>query len=949
MVGDRLRIEVLGPLRVVDAIGADVTPDGALQRRLLALLVLHRGRAVTADAAIDVLWPSDLPRDPVAALQNQVSRLRRRLPDGLIESVADGYRLAPTVVEVDEELLADLLRARVLDADAMAVIDDALARWHGPAYPELVDIDDGRVESSRLDELRLRALEARAEGLLATGDVDRAQIELAALGDLEPLRERPRALLMEALARAGRTADALRVYDEFRRLLADELGIDPSPSLAAAHADLLSGSGPTTATAAPTSRVPVPVTTLIGRDDIAAELTARIDAHRLVTFLGPGGVGKTRLLVEVGTRLRAADPARPVVFCELAAAGADAAVDVVAAALAIDGRPGVDLTERIAAVLADAEVVLLLDNCEHVLDPIAALVERVLATCPNVRVVATSRERLRVAGEQLSPVPMLATASEDSAAVELFVERARTVLPSFEPDADDLARIVEIATRLDGLPLAIELAAARLHTLELQEIAAGLDRRFDLLSSGYRTSTRHGSLRAALSWSVDLLEAPLQHLLGDLATFAGSFTLADAAAVHGGDEAETATALGQLVERSLVARVSGRYALLETVRAYGVEIGTATGRSAAAEERHARHFVRWVGEADRRLLVEASVLTEIDDALPELRAAFGWLLTHDEVEQAGLLLISLRDYGIFRLRPDILAWSDRVVDADLDDASPLAPVVLAVSAYAAWLAGDAEHSAARCARALRVSEARGDGIPTVVATVNGNRALFEGRLDDASTWYQRAVDSEAGTEAQRLLARSTALLPLGYSGDPSAAAAADALLVEVGDASTAFAAYAWFCAGEIDLEVDRVRARERLTRALELAEATNTRFVIGTAGASKASIDARDGDPLAAAADYRSLLGHWRRAGVWSTQWTMLRSICLLLARLGRWDDAAILEGAVRATTEGHRIFGADEAALAELGVRARAELGEEGYEARRQEGAGLDGDAAVEHALRSL
>ena len=213
------------------------------------------------------------------------------------------------------------------------------------------------------------------------GIVDGVVVELAALAAEEPLRERPRALLMTALTRSGRTVEALRVYDDFRRLLSDELGIEPSPALAAQHAGLLGGVGE--ASWAPASRLPVPVTSLVGREALLVDVLAMVDANRLVTLIGPGGVGKTRMLVEVGVRLRAASPDRAVVLCELAAANEDSAVDAVAAALAIDGRPGVGLTDRVAAVLADAEVVLLLDNCEHVLEPIAGLVEALLARCPN--------------------------------------------------------------------------------------------------------------------------------------------------------------------------------------------------------------------------------------------------------------------------------------------------------------------------------------------------------------------------------------------------------------------------------------------------------------------------------------------------------------------------------------------------------------------------------------
>ena len=480
-------------------------PTAGCSGGLLALLVLHRGRVVSVDAAIEALWPARSPRDPVAALQNHLFRLRRVLPDA-IESAGNGYRLDPSSIELD----ADRLAAAVESAD-LATIDEILARWQGPAFPDLADVDDGRAESARLDELRIRAVETRAESRLSVGATDGLVVELVALADHEPLRERPRSLLMAALAASGRNAEALRVYDDFRRRLGDELGIEPSPALAAQHASLLSGVDDDAW--APASRLPVAVTSLVGRDALVVEVLAVVAAHRLVTLLGPGGVGKTRMLGEIGRRLRAERPDRPVVMCELATADEESVVDVVAAALGIEGRPDVGLADRVAAVLGDTEIVVLLDNCEHVLDPVAALVERLLATCPNVRLVATSRERLRVAGEQLCIVPTLGTSSDGAPAVQLFVERAGAVAPGFDPGPDELDAIADIVRRLDGLPLAIELAAARLHTLDVAEVAAGLDRRFLLLSSGYRTSS---SPRVAQRGGVLVVRSARSSPAGDL-------------------------------------------------------------------------------------------------------------------------------------------------------------------------------------------------------------------------------------------------------------------------------------------------------------------------------------------------------------------------------------------------------------------------------------------------
>jgi predicted ATPase len=686
---------------------------------------------------------------------------------------------------------------------------------------------------------------------------------------------------------------------------------------------------------------------------LADELFELALEHRVVTLVGPGGVGKTRLLIETGHRLEAARPDDAIVLCELAGADARSAVDVIATALGIDGRPGVAPVDRIVDVVRETPVMLLLDNCEHVLDPVAAFVDVALPRCANARVVATSRERLRVAGEQVRVVPTLPCRADHAPAIQLFVERARAVVPGFDPTGNELAAVTDIVRRLDGLPLAIELAAARLHTHDLSEVAAGIDHhRFSLLVSGSRTSTRHESLGAAVSWSYGLLDDALRESFANLSVFASPFDAAAAHAVCGGDPAAVADALAQLVERSLVARAPGqRFVLLETLRAFGAEHLAAGGRRDIVAERHARHYVEWVEAADRWLSEPGRlIIPEIDAAIPELRNALDWLLERGEVDLAGRMVTALLDYGILRLRPDLLAWSERVIAADRDGCSPLASRVLVVAAYAAWMSGDVAETRLRSIRALELSDRGGGAVHAEVPTIRGSVALFEGDLEGAVTWYQRGVDAAGDSDPQqRLMAAASQLLALGYAGHPDVGEQARSVLAQVAGHETPYAAYAWYCAGEALLATDVELARARFVRALELAEVTSAAFVTGVAGASKVSIDARAGDPEAAAADYRRLIRHWRRAGMWSTQWTMLRSIAGLLARLGRHEDAAVLEGAVRASSSGHRIFGADEIALNELGAQLRDVLGDRTYEAASERGAVLDGDAAVEHALRAL
>ena len=352
-------------------------------------------------------------------------------------------------------------------------------------------------------------------------------------------------------------------------------------------------------------------------------------------------------------------------------------------------------------------------------------------------------------------------------------------------------------------------------------------------------------------------------------------------------------------------------------------------------ERHARYQVEWSAQANRRLLEPGlPVLAEFDAAVPELRSALTWLLDHGDVELAGRLVCRLLHYGFLRLRPDVLSWAERVTDHDPDDRSPVASHVWAIAAYAAWMAGDVAESGVRSARALDLASRRGKRCPPP-STTWASYELFEGRLEEAAAWYQRSAEAVTDDTGQRLLSSSSRLLALAYAGSPAASELAAELLAEVAGRPTPYAAYVWYCAGEADLAVDPERARQRYAEALRLAELTHASFITGLAAASKASIDARVGDPLAAAEEYRRLIDHWRRAGMWSTQWTMLRSIAGLLSRLGRHRDAAVLEGAVRATSAGHRIFGADAVALDQLSSRLRDALGDDAYEsARRGSGA---------------
>ncbi|MEV7567884.1 AfsR/SARP family transcriptional regulator [Streptomyces tanashiensis] len=565
---------LLGPLTVTDtadatggatgvATGAPVPVTGGPKvRALLARLLLDAGGTVPVERLVDGLYGEEPPAGTAGALQAQVSRLRRVLPPGVtVEFSPGGYRLAVAdpVADVDvlrfEALAREGARAGAAgDAGrAAGLLREALGLWRGPALADVRDAPFAAGQAARLDAVRLDAVEEWAAAELASGGDPAALVaELERPVREQPLRERLRGLQMRALGAAGRQAEALAVYEEVRAALAEELGADPSPELAAVHLELLRGGSAAERAVPP---LPAPLTDFVGRERERERLAALVAAARLVTLVGPGGAGKTRLALEVGAGLPG-----EVRFVDLGAvAGAGGPSGEVAEAFA--AALGVRGATRLEAALAGRPVLLIVDNCEHVVVETAVLVRRLLAACPGLRVLTTSREALGITGESLLPLGALAP----EAAVELFVRRAAAVRPGFAGHA----RVAELCAGLDGLPLAVELAAARLRTLSVEELADGLGGRFDLLSRGDRTAPeRHRTLRAVVEWSWSLLEPGERELAARLSVFRGGATAEAVARVCGADAGLPAS----LVEKSLVeVRDDGRYRMLETIRAYAAE------------------------------------------------------------------------------------------------------------------------------------------------------------------------------------------------------------------------------------------------------------------------------------------------------------------------------------------------------------------------------------------
>ena len=630
-------VRLLGPVQVWRA-GAEVGLGGPRPRAVLALLVLETGRVVPASRLVEEVWRHSPPRGSGTTLRSYVSRLRGVLgPDTALEARGGGY-----VLGVDPGAV-DAVRFERLTASGQAVLSQgeaaaaagyfrqALGLWRGAALADVGEVEPLAREAARLEDLRLVAVEGRIEADIELGLQAEVIGELEGLAGEHPLRERLWRLLVLALYRAGRQADALAAYRQARDLLAGELGLEPGPELRQLEQAVLRQEVP----APPPPRLhnlPAPLTSFLGREQDLARVGELLEQARLVTLTGTGGTGKTRLAVEAGAgavgRFRDG-----VWLAELAGVAEPALVAAqVMTALGVRQAGDVPVLDALIYRLRSAELLLVLDNCEHLLEACAALAGALLRAAPGLRVLATSRELLGIPGEVTYPVrpldlpPQTADAQQagQAAAVRLFLDRGSAARGGTGGGVAPVAVAERICRTLDGLPLAIELAAARLGTLSAEEIEAHLADRFRFLA--YRrpaADPRHQALRAAMDWSYDLLDAGERRVLGELSVFAGTFALAQAAEVcSGGDQDTALEVIDGLAGKSLVAAEPAedgtRYRLLDTVRYYAADRLAQAGGTNTARDRHAAAFMG-LAEREHRLLVLAR---EQDN----FRAALEWSL-----------------------------------------------------------------------------------------------------------------------------------------------------------------------------------------------------------------------------------------------------------------------------------------------------------------------------------
>ncbi|HSE07871.1 MAG TPA: BTAD domain-containing putative transcriptional regulator [Nocardioidaceae bacterium] len=895
--GPSVRVEVLGPLRLaVDGVAVDV--PGHKRRGVLALLALAEGRTVTVDDLLDALWPSAVPDSGRAALHSHVFRLRGHLgPAGArLETWPDGYRLALGSDDLDLAQARALLaaaRARAPEdpAGALTLLREAYALWRGPVLADLTEITPIATAIEGCAQLRREVGDALVGCAIDAGHAEEVLGLAGSAVAADPLREPAVLLMMRALSAAGRAPEALGVGREYRHRLAQEAGLDPSALLNELERDIAGGAaGP------PPTRTevhPGPTTRLFGREAQVAAVHRLLASERLVTLVGPGGVGKTRVALEV------AHGSSAVTTLMLGPVNEAAAIPhALAAALGLKIVQG-DVLSACLAVLGDRPRLLFVDNCEHLLDAVREIVGLVLSTCPRVSVLATSREPLGLAVEYASRLSPLALPGSDQdllsvPSVAVFVDRARRVRPGHPLTNDELDKVADIVRRLDGMPLAIELAASRLSAFSLEDLRARLDRSLDLLGGGLPSGDpRHRTLRATIDWSYRLLAEDERRLFRAMAVFVDGLDLdtVESLAADLGLERDPGSVLAHIVDASMIEpHFEGRtrYRMLETLRAFALDRLAFAGEDGAAAGR----LVRWA--VARTAAFETGVASEHEaeaDAalrreLPNLRAAWRVARSRGSLDEAAAMVTALFEAIAYRDLIEIRGWAEELADDPAVEGHPRATAVLGTAAESAYHGGDYP----RAERLARAGLDRADG---VADTWYCHFALSVAAL--ARGAYAEVVEhalAAAEVLGQPREGPGIAALAALYAGDLEEARALNARGA-AGAASPSMRSWAAYVAGEIENYAGRGdMAEQHYLQAIELAESSGATFLVGVATVGLLSVRAASGRIEDSLTGYREVIDYFARTGNWTHEWVTLRNLADLLRRLGDDEPAALLDAA---------------------------------------------------------
>jgi predicted ATPase/DNA-binding SARP family transcriptional activator len=917
-----LDFRVLGAIEVVRC-GQPVPMGGPKPRLALALLAAHRGSVVSTDRLCNELWGSSPPADPAGVLQSILSRLRRILrPDAEILARPPGYVLQIPDISIDAgrfERLCQLASASADPAATVELLTGALGCWRGSAFEEFSEYDWARFEAMRLDELHVVAQEEIGEARLVLGDHASLIGELNALVARHPLRERLWQQLVVALYRSGRTAEALRRAEEFRTLMLEQLGLDPSPVLRELEGRVLN-EDPTLLQPSVMPRrsamrqVPTEPTRLVGRDEEIEFLAGRLQIDRLVTLTGPGGVGKTRIAMRLASELW--DEFGGEVFVAELAPVSDPASTVGAIATAVDvqQRQHLSIEDTLVEYLRARRALLILDNCEHLRGTIASLSERLLRWCPGVTILATSREVLGLPGEQVWRVRPLAIPEEGSGpaiaaeapAARLFVERAIAARPGFAIGPDNVGHIIEIVRHLDGLPLAIELAAARIRAMSPAALAERLNRGFDLLSGAQSSMIpRHRTVQDLVKWSHDLLDPDEQQLFARLCVFAGTFGLDAVEEVCAGrdlDRSRVSSLLANLVDKSMVQLIDEdlpRYRLLETLRDFGRDRLVQVDRD-LIQSRHAAWYLEVAERCGRSLASpdEAIAVRMIDRDFDNLRAAHVWSIEHADIDMALRLVAGLREYSFRCMHAEITLWADLAIALPEANENVRYPVVVGVAAYGRFVRGDVEGAIELGDRAIAAAHHLAIDGSGLAERALGNAWFYRGDTERAIEWMDCMITSaRKGSPARlahALYMRSVAFTSVGDRVN-GVRFATDCFSAAAQSGSPTALSQAHYAQGLALKSTSPVESAAELQRAADIASNAGNRWIQAFALTEVLWLEANQGRPREALARYIDVIDLWYRGGDWANQWLSLRHVFGILVELRADFGAATLHGALTA------------------------------------------------------
>jgi predicted ATPase/DNA-binding SARP family transcriptional activator len=782
-----MEFHILGPFEVEDR-GGLLHIGSPAECDLLALLVCLANETVPVERIIDELWGDDPPATARNMVQRYVSRLRKSLGQAAAERLstrAGGYSLRVSDVELDSSLFESKVKeARGLDnrSESSSLLHQALALWRGSA---LAGVGDGRtlvVERVRLEEARVSALEDRIDCDLGLGRHHDLLSELEGLCSLYPLRERLRSHLILALYRCDRQAEALRSYTDYRLVLGEETGLDPSPALVELENRILARSpdldvvSPVGSPITPTN-LPYRITRFIGRRSEIEAVVRQVNEHRLVTLVGTGGIGKTSIAVRVAAEMAAAFPDGVWLIDLAPLADASLIGSTAVGVLHARATPREDSLDAVVRHLREQTVLLVLDNCEHLIDGAARFANTVLRSTRNVRVLATSRESLSVSGELIVRVPSLEVpdlalqepaAIANSEAVELFTDRAQLLRQEFRIDNTNAVAVAEVCRKLDGIPLAVELAAARLGTMPVAEIAACIENRYYLLTRGARTAPqRHRTLQAMVDWSHELLTSDEQVLLRRLAVFAGGFTADTATFVCGFEPLTQDTVLGaleQLVDASLVIPPdppADRFGVLETIREYCRHHLDSSGETEQVMRRLGGYLVEAGPGADDGGPGSdyASWFRWRDDEQSSFRVALTWSIGAGDADLATALTIEFHTYLAHRtLGFEAAFWVGRALALVDNETSHRHLQLSSMEIADVLILGDRANavekvqSLYREARTLRDDGAMGYALlaESVLASYTGDLATALEKIDESLEHFHATTNVHAPkTQARR--------------------------------------------------------------------------------------------------------------------------------------------------------------------------------------------------------